>query len=303
MTNQLFPTPPRAFDRNGEPLGAAKAYIYRTGTMTAVTVTDAAATPLAWPVVADINGTFPQMFYAGTYDLKLIITDSADVVQPGYPLDPVAMASSDATEAVNIAFDPTAEAPSLNVQAAIEDLSTEIGTLKAISINATGLVQGGGTLTSDMDIFVDIATNAQAIAGLSNTTAMTPLRTAAAIVALAPAAVSIPLATAFLSSDQTITSSGLLTLAHSLGAVPEAMAFYLVCQTGEANWTAGDVIWTDVNSSNGSWNRVNVAYVDATNVYIRFTDDASCFTIGDKTTGASFDATNANWKLRVRAWA
>lgn len=301
MTNQLFPTPPRAFDRNGEPLAAAKAYVYQTGTMTAVTVTDSGGTPLAWPVIADLNGTFPQMFYGGAYDLKMIVTDADDLIQPGYPIDPVALAQSVASTASQITFDPTPEAPSLTVQGALEDLSDAVGTLTSRTITGAGLATGGGSLAANRTITVTKATTAQAEAGTDNATAMTPLRTAAAITALAPNAV--PLGHTFTSADQTITSAGLLTLAHGLVVAPEFVALSLVCQVIDANWAVNDVVYLGINSSDAGDSRFNSVYADATNVYIRFSSKPNCFALGDKTTGDVAALTNASWKLRVRAWA
>jgi hypothetical protein len=292
MTNQLFPTPPRAFDRNGEPLAGAKAYVYQTGTMTAVTVTDSGGTPLPWPVVADLNGTFAQMFYAGTYELKLIITDADDLIQPGYPIDPVALGQSGTFSASQVVFTPTTEAPSLDVQGALEDLSEAVGDITATTITGAGLATGGGALTANRTITVPVATNAQAIARTDNATAMTPLRTEQTIASHK-----------FTSADQTITSAGLLTLAHGLPEVPGVISLAAVCQTTENNWAVGDVVWVSFNSTSETQNRMNAVWADATNVYVRFSDWTTCFSTADKTTGAAASLTNANWKLRVRAWS
>ena len=297
MTNQLYASPPRAFDRNGEPLAGAKAYIYQSGTMTAVTVTDFGGTPLAWPVIADLNGTFAQMFYDGSFDLKLIITDSADAVQPGYPVDPVGLTQGGASSAASITFVPTPEAPSLDVQGALEDLSDAVGTLEARTITGAGLATGGGALTANRVITVAAATLVEAEAGVSTSVTMTPLRVAQAIVALSPLGVS------FTSADQTITSGALLTLAHGMVRTPELLSLYLVCQVIEEGWAVADAILTGTIGTTTSTNRATAVYADATNVYVRFSNAANCFLIGNKATGAAATATNANWKLRVRAWA
>lgn len=297
MTNQLFPLPPRAFDRNGDPLAGAKAYVYETGTMTAVTVTDSTGTPLAWPVVADLNGTFAAMFYAGSLELKLIITDSAGLIQPGYPVDPVAIAQSGTFNAAQTVFTPTDQAPSLDVQGAMEDLSTAIEALQGITISAAGLATGGGALTASRTITVTRATTEQAQAGADNATVMTPLRTKSAIEALSP------LGKGYNSGNQTITTAGLLTLAHGLGAAPELIAYSLVCLTTEAGWAVGDVAAVDFSHTSTAANRINTAYADATNVYVRFSSEAACFILGNKATGVATGLTNGNWALRVRAWA
>lgn len=102
----------------------------------------------------------------------------------------------------------------------------------------------------------------------------------------------------FTSTDQTITSAGLLTLAHSLGTAPKFVNLELVCQTGEFGYTAGDVVRF------GPYNDSNLACkYDATNVYIRFGANANALGGANYTTGASANFTNGNWKLRVKAWA
>lgn len=107
----------------------------------------------------------------------------------------------------------------------------------------------------------------------------------------------------YVSSDQTITSAGLLTLAHSLGQAPKIINLYLVCATAEAGWAIGDVILVSNNNTSTAENRHTAAYFDATNVYIRFASATSCFTVANKGTGAPVVVTNANFRLRVRAFA
>lgn len=57
------------------------------------------------------------------------------------------------------------------------------------NITASGLATGGGNMSADRTITVPGASQAEAEAGVNNTTAMTPLRTAQAIAALAPGGV------------------------------------------------------------------------------------------------------------------
>lgn len=56
----------------------------------------------------------------------------------------------------------------------------------SVTIGASGLATGGGTLTANRTIAVAVASKAQAEAGTVNTVSMTPLRVAEAIAALAP---------------------------------------------------------------------------------------------------------------------
>jgi hypothetical protein len=111
--------------------------------------------------------------------------------------------------------------------------------------------------------------------------------------------------TNFTSSDQTITAAGQIVLAHGLGGIPDQVNYFLVCQTGEGGYTAGDIVPTDICNSTSGNNSYNSPVADATNVTIRYSDDPAVFYIGNKTTGAVFGINPANWLLRVKArkWA
>jgi hypothetical protein len=104
----------------------------------------------------------------------------------------------------------------------------------------------------------------------------------------------------FTSSDQTITSAGPLTLAHGLGVVPKLLDFQLVCQTAEQGYSIADV--TGVRQLNGVNSGITYT-IDATNVFLRYGSDGSVFQTLNKTSGAGVSLTNANWRLRVKAWA
>jgi hypothetical protein len=108
---------------------------------------------------------------------------------------------------------------------------------------------------------------------------------------------------AYVSSNQTITSAGLLTLAHGLGQAPQIVFGELVCTTAENQWAVNDVVMIGNNNGSTADNRSCAFYYDATNVYVRFTATASCFTINQKTSGIAFNITNTSWRLRVRAFA
>lgn len=142
------------------------------------------------------------------------------------------------------------------------------------------------------------ATQVEAEAGTDNTKVMTPLRVAQVLTAKA-----YPITKEYVSSNQTITSAGLLTLAHSLGAAPKLIFLELVCVTAEDGYSINDVIMTGLNSSTSGDNRFTSVYEDATNIYIRFDNDADVFISANKGTGATVTLTNANWRLRVRAFA
>lgn len=108
-------------------------------------------------------------------------------------------------------------------------------------------------------------------------------------------------ATRFTSTAQTITSAGLLTIAHGLGAAPGFVSYRLKCTTADAGYAIGDEIILDGNGSNASNTRYATPRVDATNIYVRLGNDPSAFGASNKSTGAGVGLTNASWELYVEA--
>jgi hypothetical protein len=109
----------------------------------------------------------------------------------------------------------------------------------------------------------------------------------------------------FTSSAQTISAAGLLTVPHSLSAVPYNVSVSLKNTTGEHNWSVGDEILVP----NGAYEGTSGAdkgfaiWVDSTNVNIRFSSAAAPFDYYDKTAGTGVTLTNGSWELYIRAWA
>lgn len=120
-----------------------------------------------------------------------------------------------------------------------------------------------------------------------------------------PAANTPALTKSYVSAEQTITSGGLLTLAHSLGAAPKLCFLRLVCKTADLGYSVNDVIdvattgGIDVNGST----RGLIVRSDATNVYVRFGTNAAPLTVLTATGGASASIAIANWRLVVSAYA
>ena len=87
---ELFTTPARATDANGENLSGAKWFFYQTGTLTPQSVFTTAALSTAHlnPVVADAAGKFPAIFFDTTKQYRGILrtADEATVI---YDLDPI----------------------------------------------------------------------------------------------------------------------------------------------------------------------------------------------------------------------
>lgn len=111
-----------------------------------------------------------------------------------------------------------------------------------------------------------------------------------------------PLSKPFTSSDQTITSAGTLTIAHSLGVAPRYVKCWLVCQSADLNFTAGDVVEASTATSNASADNYGYALrKDATNVEIKFGAATNVFRLCNWSTGASGDIDITKWKLRIEA--
>lgn len=105
----------------------------------------------------------------------------------------------------------------------------------------------------------------------------------------------------YVSPDQTITLAGLVTLTHGLGAVPALISTMLVCVTGEAGYTAGDIVENPIFgpgqnniSSFGSMVR------SATEIVIRY--PSTNIYVANKSTGVLAAITVANWNMRVAAY-
>ena len=110
----------------------------------------------------------------------------------------------------------------------------------------------------------------------------------------------------FTSEEQTITSAGALTIPHNLSGSPSLVQFRLICKTTEANYSVNDELIIsplDNNAGGGAASRGIACTVDATNINIRYANNANTFTVFDKTTGAAVSLINANWRMVVRAWA
>ena len=144
-----------------------------------------------------------------------------------------------------------------------------------------------------------IASFTDATTGTQNTKYMTALRTSQAIDALGFSG-----SNSYESSGQTITSAGLLTLAHGLGIRPKLITGYLKNTSAELGYSVGDEVeFSIIVNSTSTANIVNSMYADSTNVFVRFSNAAWAFHLANKSTGASVIIANSKWDLYVRAWA
>lgn len=110
------------------------------------------------------------------------------------------------------------------------------------------------------------------------------------------------------SSTAVPTAAGATTFAHGIGSTPTRVTVVLICVTTEGGYAVGDEI--DISSVTRWYDPANATHVidicaDATNVTI-VTNGAFFSTYGldlaNKSTGAAFTPTAANWNVIVRAW-
>lgn len=102
------------------------------------------------------------------------------------------------------------------------------------------------------------------------------------------------------SDNQTIAAGALVTVAHPFGSRPKFLSYSYVCLTAERNYSIGDVIKPAIDSNPPGYFG-HVMYADANNVYVRFNDTYPMHYVVYKTTGAGTTLTAANWALRVIA--
>ncbi len=108
----------------------------------------------------------------------------------------------------------------------------------------------------------------------------------------------------FVSTEQTITAAGALTIPHGLGSSPSLIQSRLICKTAEAGFSIGDelMISGSGEAESGANNYGITVVPDAANINIRYGATAAVFFINNKATGVTVIITPANWKLIVRAW-
>lgn len=119
----------------------------------------------------------------------------------------------------------------------------------------------------------------------------------------APSLVGVPAFTRlFVSTPQTITAAGTLTLAHNLGGLPVAFFAFLQCVIAEGGYSIGDTVPVNVATvgvGDVGYGAMNT--FDATNIYVKYGNNASVMQILRKDTGGLLTCTNANWRYIIKA--
>ena len=104
------------------------------------------------------------------------------------------------------------------------------------------------------------------------------------------------------SGPLTITSGGSLDFNPGFGQQASLIQTWLRCITPEHGYSAGDEIMIDRQMSNTTNYGVSVYLGSDNRIYIRYGSATNSFFIHIRSTGAVAEATNANWRLIVRAW-
>ena len=154
------------------------------------------------------------------------------------------------------------------------------------------------TLTSNASIVTQSGANITTAAG---DTCILRATAANVVEVLAYTPFAYPFLREYISPEQTITTSGLLTLTHGLGAIPKLVDLTLICKVAEAGFAIGDEV--KISQAYDGNGRHSAILCGATTIRVRYGNSASVFATADFTSGALAALTNANWRLIVRAWA
>ncbi len=108
----------------------------------------------------------------------------------------------------------------------------------------------------------------------------------------------------YVSADQSITNGGQVVLAHSLAMSPRQIHVSMICQSAEHGYSVGQEVAVesgkvDDNQTGGHYGMSMI--VDGTNITIRFATSGQLLL--NSTSGQIGLATNANWRMRIKASA
>lgn len=334
MGARLFYMPrATAFDAAANVEPGAKLYFFETGTTTDKTVyqNDGLSTPHAQPVVANSAGNFAPIYIDTGEEYKAVLKTSGDVelwsVDPiptrtvttaDYAANSVDLAAMEHGTQGQILFYGSSGAPTrLSAGTSGHPLVTKgAGSNPAFEqVDTAGIADSAVETAKINDNAVTLAKLADGTQGgviyyaASGVPTELAAGTSGQFLKTQGAAANPTWATALFqesydSGDQTISSAGQLTLAHSLSGVPRLIQYFLKCTdaAGEANFAQNDVVQWGPYDGNDSTRHGFAGQVDSTNITIRFSSDSNVFRYADATSGASTNLTNTKWALIVRAY-
>jgi hypothetical protein len=244
----------------------AKAYFYQTGTTTPVVVylDSDYSTAAPSPLVADAGGVFPQVFYNGSLEIRVVITDADDTTI--YETDPAAKLTTSDSGAASISFSAITGNAATNVQDAVanntlarENRSTAIKAFLGSADNAearTNLALGDLAGKNESDYI-----QGQAVWNTGTATDesfITPAKLAGVIAEYFNSR-------KFTSTAQTTpTGDASVSVAHGLSSTPTEWGAYLVCTTTDRGYAVGDRL--KLADSEAGAARSVMVWCNATNV-------------------------------------
>ncbi|QPC93827.1 hypothetical protein [Mesorhizobium sp. INR15] len=213
------------------------------------------------------------------------LAPKADPTFTGTPAAPTAALGTTTTQLATTAFVKAA------IDVVLGGVSTAYDTLSEIA-TAIGLLAPKASPT-----FTGTPAGPTPVPGTNSTQLATTAFVAAAVSGM-------KLQNLYDSTQQTIIAGGALTITHGLGVKPKLYMAVLQCTTAEGGFSVTDEVVVNPNfSADSSIGRGQDLVPDATNINVRFGNQANAHTILNKTKGANFNITNSSWKLVVRAWA
>ena len=104
----------------------------------------------------------------------------------------------------------------------------------------------------------------------------------------------------FAASVSSYSNGDTITVAHSLGVIPQLINAYARCTSADAGYTAGQQVQIQGMTVIGNGYYGGTVYADATNVYLQIATNGLYFL--SSSGGASTVLTPANWDIRIYAW-
>lgn len=105
----------------------------------------------------------------------------------------------------------------------------------------------------------------------------------------------------FTSTNCVITSAGIVTNAHGLGAMPTLLQARLKCTSADLNYSVDDEVMIGMDGD-GSFFQGCAVIPDSTNVIVKYGSFSSVFVLVDKSTGQANGIDNTKWVFIIRAW-
>ncbi len=116
--------------------------------------------------------------------------------------------------------------------------------------------------------------------------------------------VTSPFSQIYKSDEELLEAARLSTSDHESGVMPDLLQCRLICKVAENGYAVGDeVIVNTDNASTSTSNSFHSVVVTTSQILIRQAIRDPAFVVGHKSNGIAVNATNANWRLIVRAWA